>query len=1072
MHLSGDLSRSILRSTTDGLWIFDEVGRTVYANGRLAEILGRSDEEMSRLCVADALDEPGREQLQDHLTALANGADAAENAECSFLRPDGTRIWVLVSHSPLLDDDGTARGWLHRVTELTDRRLLLDRVLTSEQQLAEAQAIANVGSWEWDVPADLVTWSDQLFRMYDLPPQSFEPTFERFLSFVHPEDRALVDAALTDALRGADVFDFKARIVRHSGEEAWIHGNGLLVRNEAGEPSRLSGTAHDITATVRAAQALKAASDRLAVLQAMTSAANETSSLGEAVVVAVRELSAYTGWLPRQAWSTGPDGSSLSMQLESSTPTTWTTLGPTGVRALAEAGVAWSDEVTPDGTPVGVIAIPVLVGSQVRCVVELITAVGLQPDPEILETIHQVAGQLARVAEREHSARELAAARDDALAASRMKSDFLATMSHEIRTPLNGVIGLSELLLRTDLSPRQRQLSHGVEQAGRTLLGLINDVLDLSKIEAGKLEIETVDFQVREVLEQAVALIAEPARANGVELLVHCSGDVPENLRGDPVRFGQIVTNLLSNAVKFTTDGEVVVRATLEARQGPRTTLKVEVSDSGVGIAPADQERLFEAFAQADSSTTRRFGGTGLGLSISKRLAEALGGEIGVVSEVGAGSTFWFTAGFEETVARPYPDDAAAAAKLAGLRVLVVDDNPTNRMITSEQLALWDVSSSGASSAREAMTELRRAARAGEPFEAVLVDMCMPDINGLELAELVRADPLVAHAHLLMLTSVTEVDELVLARLGIDTCLIKPVLPSTLLGSLLRLVGEPDRAARHLRGSETLPTGRGRVLVAEDNPLNQLVAQGMLESLGYEVEIVQDGVEAVEAVRTGSGFVAVLMDCQMPRLDGYAATGKIRAEEADELRVPIIAMTAAAIAGERERCLASGMDDFLVKPVDRDLLDQTLDRWLSGPTPNQAAPGDRTVTSSLVLDLARMRMLQGLTPGDASMFHRFVDSFLDSAPKDVTGVRAAVTSDDADALVQAAHRLRGSALNLGVPRVALTSGDLEELGERADLGAAAAVVDQLAREVDRALEALRRVRAEGLAADLERATPA
>ena len=1056
MSVHADLARWIVGSTGDGLWIFDDDARTIYANDRLAEILGRTPEEMPGLLVTEALDPVGRRQFLAHLAELGERGNGPENAECGMLRKDGSRLWAMVSAGPLLDDAGVRRGWMHRVTELEDRRQLLDMVTSSEQQLAQAQAIAKVGSWQWDVDADMVTWSDELYRIYNLRPQEFEATYEGFLAYLHPEDRPGVEEAVGAAMGGSDTFAWDARIIRRGGEEAWVHGSGVVERDETGAPVRMWGTVHDVTEQVHAAEALKAASDRLAVLQAMTSAANETSSLVEAVGVAARELSSHTGWTARAAFGFDDRGTPEPMPLAGvdDTPGTGRAAGPLVLRAAHDRQVTWDDEPVPGAAPVGMIAIPVVVAERVRCVLELSTDSELAPDPALLETIDHICGQLARVAQRERYATELAAARDAALDASQMKSDFLATMSHEIRTPLNGVIGLSDLLQRTDLDHRQRELANGVERAGRTLLSLINDVLDLSKIEAGKLELEAVDFPVREVVEQTAALMVEAARANSIELLVTCAPEVPAYLRGDPVRFGQIVTNLISNAVKFTHDGEVVVRVQVEERLGAWTALRVEVTDSGIGIEPETQARLFDAFAQADSSTTRRFGGTGLGLSISRQLAQALGGDIGVVSEVGVGSTFWFTALFEEAVGQAVDGDDALVDLLAGLRVLVVDDNATNRLITREQLAVWRVDTTGASSAAEGLTELRQATRAGRPFQAVLLDLCMPDVDGLEMAARVRADESIAEVPLLLLTSVAEVDERALAELAIESCLMKPVLPSALLRHLSRLVG-PEAAT----GPDPLlavpPSGRGLVLVAEDNPVNQLVARGTLESLGYDVQLAQDGVEAVDAVREGHAFVAVLMDCQMPRLDGYAATEKIRAQGTPASRVPIIAMTAAAISGERERCLAAGMDDFLVKPVTRAQLEETLQHWVHKARATERPPAEPVEG---VLDQARMDMLCSLQPGDPTLFHRFVDSFLQSAPREVLAVRAAMAADDGPALLRAAHRLRGSALNLGVPRVAQVCEELELAGEHAELERAGQLVVLLAAETDLAVPALRALR--------------
>jgi len=1038
-----DLSSWILRSTTDGIWIFDAEGRTHFANEQLASMLGYTVEEMAEVPVQAALDETGREQLREHLAELhdlTGAGTGADNVECSFLRKDGERIWVLVSYSPLLDDDGRQRAWMHRVTEMTDRRLLLDRVGASEQALAEAQAIAKVGSWEWDIRADVVTWSDELYRIFDLEPQEFAATYEGFLAHVHPEDRADVMASIESLFHGVAVSEYEARIVRAGGREGWISSRGRLVRDDAGEPVRMRGTAQDITEQVEAREALASTSARLRVLQAMATAANEARSLEGAVAVALRELAGHNGWVPRGAYRVvGRDS--------------FHPLGPVLVPGGPGEAVHTAVEDRETVWLSGVLALPVVLRHGVACVLEFGTAPLGRPSLEQLQVTDQVASQLARVEERERTARALSAARDAATEASRMKSEFLATMSHEIRTPLNGVIGLSELLLRTELTPAQQRLAAGVDSAGRTLLGLINDVLDLSKIEAGKLELEDVDFDVREVVDQVAGLMAEPARSKDIELMVSFHRDLPPLLRGDPVRFGQIVTNLLSNAVKFTDTGEVVVRVTLRSQEDGRATVRVEVSDTGIGIDPAAQARLFEAFTQADTSTTRQYGGTGLGLAISSTLARAMGGGVGVSSQPGAGSRFWFDAVLQESTAPDAVPPAEEDTVLPpGMRVLVVDDNPTNRFILAEQLRAWEVEVGQAGSAREALAQLRSAAGVGQPFNAVLVDFCMPVTDGVGLAEMVRADPAVADTHLLLLTSVSDVDPAAVERLRFVAVLDKPVLHSALLGCLSRIHVEaptPTGPEATAAASPTRPAGR--VLVVEDNPVNQIVACGMVEALGYESAVVHDGVEAVDALVEGHGYDAVLMDCQMPRLDGYGATRTVRQREAGGSRVPIIAMTASAISGEEERCLAAGMDDFLVKPVDLELLGKTLERWI------RTAPADADV-----LDRGRLATLRELRPDDPSLFVRFLDSFLDTVPDELVAIGDAASAGDLTGLAAAAHRLKGSALNVGVLGVGRACAELEEAASNDDVVEARRLTDVLAAEVDRASEALREVREHGL----------
>ena len=1071
-----ELARWIVRSTTDGLWVFDHDGRTTWSNERLAEILGRTPEEMRGLSVFDTLDEVGKRQFREHLAALAADGQAQENLECSLLRKDGSRIWALASHSPLVDDTGMSRGWLHRLTELTERKQLLDQVNASEQMLAEAQAIAKVGSWEWDISSDLVTWSDEMYRIHEVVPQQFEATYESFLEFVHPDERERVNEVVTRAISETGSFEVETRIRKRGGAEAWIRGRGKVLYDEAGRPLRVYGTSQDVTDSVRVTEELALASTRMQVLQALTSAANEASSLADAVEYALVQFGRHTSWAPRGAYRVLDDGGVRPMPL-SGLPAVASPVAPHVERAVREGGYVWDSTSEPDGTTIGLLAVPVVVEDRVVCVIEFATAPDLTISVETGKAIGQVAAQLARVAEREQAAARLGAARDAAMRASRMKSDFLATMSHEIRTPLNGVIGLTDLLLRTRLDTHQRRLADGIDRAGRTLLSLVNDILDLSKIEAGMLELEAVDFDVREVVAQVTGLLAEQAGPKGVELVVACDPAVPTVVRGDSVRLGQVLTNLISNAVKFTEHGEVVVTVGVRTRTETGVILHVEVRDTGIGIEQEAQERLFDAFTQADSSTTRQFGGTGLGLTIARQLVQALDGEIGVTSRVGEGSTFWFTASFGlgRTSDRPGLD----ASMLRGTRALVVDDNATNRFVLRQQLEVWGFEVEVAATAGQAISLLRRGAEQGSGFDVTLLDLCMPGTDGLGLAALVRSDPRLAELPLVLLTSVGRVDEAAARRLGIGVCLDKPVPHTDLLAGVARALG----LARREREAQTPSpaVAGGTVLVVEDNPVNHAVAGGMLEVLGYSAAVARDGVEAVRALAGDHEYVAVLMDVRMPRLDGYEATREIRRNEPPGRRVPIIAMTASAIEGERERCLAAGMDDFLVKPVDLELLGPTLRRWTQcgsdgeepreprpevpaglGPVRQHAATEAVAAESDDVLDRARLRVLEDLQPGDPTMLHRLVDSFVGSAQTDLANLLASAVDRDQDLMFQLAHRLKGRALNLGLPGVARVSGEIEGAAERAELEAAAALTGDLVREVDAALAALRRVRAGGL----------
>ena len=544
--------------------------------------------------------------------------------------------------------------------------------------------------------------------------------------------------------------------------------------------------------------------------------------------------------------------------------------------------------------------------------------------------------------ERVRAERELAATRDRALESTRLKSQFLATMSHEMRTPMNGIVGMADLLLGTDLDSEQTEYAQTISLCAESLLNIINDTLDFSKIEAGKLTLESIPFDLYQTTGSAVEVLAERAESKGIELVIFVDRDTPRTVRGDPARLRQVLLNLAGNAVKFTDRGTVVVRVETVA-QGPAAgRLRFSVRDTGIGITPEAQAGLFEPFVQADGTTTRKFGGTGLGLAICKELVEAMGGHIGVESSLGSGSTFEFALELPSVEASKQDDVAQHIP--ANRKALIVDPSPANTRLLEYYLNGWNVRTSLASGGQEALTALYRQAELGSPYHLILAASKLPDMDGMDLAMRIHDDSIFRETRVITICPFAQRPDSAAVRLaGVRAVLPKPVLATKLAEAVRSALGPADAG----RSATTEPASsriseqarlQCRVLLAEDNAVNQKLAVRLLAKLGYTADVVENGLDAVERIRNRD-YDIVLMDCQMPEMDGYQATAEIRRLEGDRRRTSIIAMTANAMVGDRERCLDAGMDDYLAKPVQPAALKATLDRWvLLAAQPEPAIP--------------------------------------------------------------------------------------------------------------------------------------
>jgi PAS domain S-box-containing protein len=639
--------------------------------------------------------------------------------------------------------------------------------------------------------------------------------------------------------------------------------------------------------------------------------------------------------------------------------------------------------------------------------------------------------QAARLA---HLVKELELAKGRAEHATEAKSVFLANMSHEIRTPLNAILGMTQLALGTRLSGEQQEYLATVKTSAEALLGIINDILDFSKIEARKLDLERVEFDVRDTVSDAARLLALRASEKGIELACHVAPDVAATLIGDAGRLRQIVLNVLGNAVKFTSRGEVVLRVTTETETDEHVTLRFAVTDTGVGIAREQQEDIFGAFTQGDPSTTRRYGGTGLGLAIARHLVDLMHGRIWVESEVGQGSTFTFTADFGRSAeARPAPQ-ARQRKALDGLRVLIVDDNATNRRILEEMLASWRMKPTVVADAASALDSLRRGVANKKRFDAVVTDCHMPDVDGFMFARRVLRDRRLRRTPIVMLTSAGHPDEVTRCRrMGIAAHLVKPVKQSDLLDTFVMLFGASARRPRRRASAAKASQQAGhalRVLVAEDNQVNRKLVTTLLEKRGHDVSAVENGRAAVTSIdAAGPGaFDVVLMDLQMPEMSGFEATQAIRDRERTTRRhLPIVAFTAHAMQGDRERCLAAGMDAYLAKPVDAAELIATVERMARGKQ-RRAAPAkkkDQAKTVDVVFD---ERTALAHTAGDRRLLIEMIALFRADAPQYVRRIGRALKQRDGDALRLAAHAFKSALATVGSERGRELAAELEQIG--------------------------------------------
>ena len=987
-----------------------------------SEVVGRSDFDFFSRAYAE-------QTFHDERALMASRRSVIGKEERPRW-PDGTESWVSTTKSPLISADGHLLGTMgisHDVTELKAREAALQ---LSEERYELAVRGSTDGLWDWDTTSGVVYYSARFKELLGFQEHEFPNLFSSFETRLHPDDHEPTLAAVRAHLDHRAPYDVEYRLLTRAGHYRWYRARGQAIWNEDGKPGRMAGSISDVTDRRQAEERF-----RLAV-EASPSGMLIADRQGR-ILLANSQIEKLFGF-PREELT--------NMTIED--------LVPEAVREKhleLRAGYFADPQPRPMGSGLDL---------QARRRDGSLFDVEIGLSPLHAEQELTVLCSILDVTQRKKTIRALQEARQVAEAASRAKSGFLANMSHEIRTPMNAIIGMTELVLDTKLTRIQRDYLSTVAESADSLLATINEILDFSRIEAGHVALESVPFSLRELLGDTLKAVSVRAHARGLELAWRVATEVPDGLRGDPTRIRQILINLTGNAIKFTNDGEVVVNVTATELEGNRIELQVSVRDTGIGIPENRQKEIFDAFAQADMTTTRKYGGTGLGLSIASSLTALMGGHISLQSEVGSGTIFTFTVCLERAeegvVSRP-----DRPHRLGELTVLVVDDNATNRLILTETLEGWGARVRKADSGTAALALLRNSVASSRRIDLIITDVQMPGMDGYDFLTHARSMPECARTPVLVLTSgQRDGDGQRAESLGVVAQLTKPVKQSELLDAISEAVGaesvgrplEADEAARKPLVSPL------RILLVEDSLVNQKLAMGILSRWGHEVMIAADGQAAIDRWESGE-FDLVLMDVNMPVLDGLEATREIRRREAEgSTHVPIVAMTAHALKGDRERCLEAGMDDYLSKPIRRSELNRVIARVVRKAAPVPPADGGHGPVVPVPAELQRVDWNTALQAmgSDRQLLEVVVAAALEELPWLMQELEQATATGDAQAAGRAAHTLRGCLHPFGVDHAVSLAGTIEQVAEGGSLTGLDASLAELRTHVDGVIDELRR----------------
>ena len=1002
LRKSEAMFRTVFENSAAAITVVDDQERIISWNKFTETMLGMGHEDLYLRPVSELYPQSEWKRIRE---ADIRHTGARHHFETRMIKKDGHAVEVDISISVLKDQEGRVTGAIGVIRDISERRRAEEALRESEEKFRSVFENSAVAITVANANERLLSWNSFTEKLLGM---NREDLYLRKISELYPPEEWKRIRSYDIRTKGIQ-HHLETRMLTKDGGTIDIDVSISVLKDSQGVITGSIGVIRDISERKRAEAELRKSEERFRTVFENSAVAITVADEHERIISWNKQAESLLGMNEEDLY--------LKPVCALYTEEEWRRIRSYDLRKKGTHHHLETQMLRKNGQLVDV---------------EVSISVLKDPDGTVTGSI----GIVRDISERKRAETERLA-KEAAESATRAKSDFLASMSHEIRTPMNGILGMVELLLDMNLAPDQLEYVQAAKSSAESLLTIINDILDFSKIEAGKMTLEKIPFSLRDTLGDTITTLALRAEAKGLELACHIPQQVPDTLIGDPLRLRQIIINLVGNSIKFTEHGEVVVRVSVEEEAGDEVLLHLAVMDTGIGVPPAKLTRIFTSFEQADSSTTRRYGGTGLGLSISARLVELMKGKIWAESPCralrhdkgGPGSAFHFMIRCGKDPEKANALKPVREVNIRNLPVLIVDDNATQRQILEEMCLGWSMKPVLAANAAQALSSVDDRMRVGQPFAFAILDSEMPEMGGFELAERILKRPGCQHLHVLMMVSVGNPEEVSRARdMGLALPLKKPVQQSRLLDAMLTALALPPQAAALGRAREIKRTTGLNILVAEDNTVNQLVAHRLLERHGHKPTIAEDGKQAFVMIQTG-GYDLVLMDIQLPEMDGYEVTRRIRADEKNTGKhLPIIAMTANAMKGDREKCLAAGMDDYVSKPVRPEILFEAIDKVMNGlsGTGGGAAPEAQTPAAGELLDEAEGLAHVG---GDADLYRKILKVFAEQAPVQLKALEKALALGEAKEAEREAHGLKGAAANIGAIRLCQLALKIEDAAD-------------------------------------------